>query len=68
MCEQCSDIADTAYHNVLLLLQSLLYVILGETLQKLIWCFGSCMWNVPGSVQCIQVTEGFCCAPEYLNL
>lgn len=68
MCEQCSDIADTAPCTLLVLLQSLLYMSLGETLLNLIWCFGSCMWNMPGSIQCIQGAEGFCCAPEYLNL
>lgn len=57
--------ADMAYCNVLVLFQSLSYLILDETLWNLIWCFGSSMWHMPGSVQCIQ---DFCCAPVYLNL
>lgn len=32
--EQCSDITNTAYCNVLVLLQSLLYMILGETFKS----------------------------------
>jgi len=57
-----------AYCHVLVLFQSLSYVILCEILWNLIWCFESSMWHMPDSVQCIQDTEGFCCATVYLNL
>lgn len=60
--------ADKACCTVLVLFQSLSYMILGETLWNLTGCFGSSVWHVPGRVQCIQDTEGFCCAPVYLNL